>query len=109
MKKGKGETALITWDCGSTLYDSVELASLAHLIERHMMALPALDRSNASRSEGGGTTVKIMKDFHSVGTSIRYVDQKKMMIKRGRKEKQKPNIIKSALCRLFSSIRFLKK
>lgn len=77
MKKGKGETALITWDCGSALYDSVELASLAHLLERRMMAFPALDRSNnASRSEGGGTAAKITKNFHRTGASARYVDGK---------------------------------
>ncbi|KAF7826152.1 uncharacterized protein G2W53_017316 [Senna tora] len=28
------------WDCGSPLYDSYELVSFTHLIERHMMALP---------------------------------------------------------------------
>ncbi|XP_031131681.1 uncharacterized protein LOC116033066 [Ipomoea triloba] len=28
------------WDCGSPLYDSFELVSVAHLIERNMRALP---------------------------------------------------------------------
>ncbi|XVE58016.1 hypothetical protein DITRI_Ditri04bG0136300 [Diplodiscus trichospermus] len=28
------------WDCGSPLYDSYELASLGHILERHTMALP---------------------------------------------------------------------
>ncbi|KAI3901250.1 hypothetical protein MKW92_040970 [Papaver armeniacum] len=28
------------WDCGSPLYDSFELVSLTHVIERNMMVLP---------------------------------------------------------------------
>ena len=28
------------WDCGSPLYDSYELVSLTHLIERHFMVFP---------------------------------------------------------------------
>ncbi|KAI8546224.1 hypothetical protein RHMOL_Rhmol07G0100800 [Rhododendron molle] len=113
MKKGKGETALITWDCGSALYDSVELASLAHLLERRMMAFPALDRSNnAPRSEGGGTAVKITKNFHRASASTRYVDgrseeddDKKEEGKRTRNQ----NMIRSAFCRLFSSRGFLEE
>ncbi|KAK8475048.1 hypothetical protein V6N13_020791 [Hibiscus sabdariffa] len=31
------------WDCGSPLYDSYELASLSHLIDRHLMKLPFRD------------------------------------------------------------------
>ncbi|KMT20349.1 hypothetical protein BVRB_1g003480 [Beta vulgaris subsp. vulgaris] len=33
------------WDCGSPLYDSYELASLSHLIERHLMIIPSLGGS----------------------------------------------------------------
>lgn len=33
------------WDCGSPLYDSCELVSFSHIIERHMMELPYLDGS----------------------------------------------------------------
>ncbi|CAA7062508.1 unnamed protein product [Microthlaspi erraticum] len=32
----------ILWDCGSPLYDSYELVSLTHIIERHFMSLPYL-------------------------------------------------------------------
>ncbi|CAH8330765.1 unnamed protein product [Eruca vesicaria subsp. sativa] len=32
----------ILWDCGSPLYDSYELVSLTHIIERHFMYLPSL-------------------------------------------------------------------
>lgn len=32
----------VVWDCGSPLYDSYELVSLTHIIERHFMYLPSL-------------------------------------------------------------------
>ncbi|XP_061349871.1 disease resistance-like protein DSC1 [Gastrolobium bilobum] len=35
------------WDCGSPLYDSYELVSLDHLIDRHLMTLPSLHGSYA--------------------------------------------------------------
>ncbi|RWW05100.1 hypothetical protein GW17_00031642 [Ensete ventricosum] len=28
------------WDCGSPLYDSFELASFSHVLDRHTMVLP---------------------------------------------------------------------
>jgi hypothetical protein len=41
-----------TWDCGSPLYDSFELVSLHHVLDRHLMILPfpigALPRQDAS-------------------------------------------------------------
>lgn len=37
--------ALAIWDCGSPLYDSYELVSLTHLIERHLMTPPSLGGS----------------------------------------------------------------
>lgn len=41
----KDEGIMKVWDCGSSLYDSYELASLGHVIDRHTMALPFLSRS----------------------------------------------------------------
>ncbi|ONI23364.1 hypothetical protein PRUPE_2G184300 [Prunus persica] len=41
----KEEAELGVWDCGSPLYDSYELVTVSHLIERHLMALPSLGRS----------------------------------------------------------------
>ncbi|GKU96707.1 hypothetical protein SLEP1_g9914 [Rubroshorea leprosula] len=38
------------WDCGSPLYDSFELVSLSHLIERHLMVLPSLGSARVSPS-----------------------------------------------------------
>lgn len=33
------------WDCGSHLYDSYELVSFSHLLDRHVMLLPFLKNS----------------------------------------------------------------
>ncbi|KAK7381999.1 hypothetical protein VNO80_00620 [Phaseolus coccineus] len=35
------EKAMAIWDCGSPLYDSHELVSLDHIIDRHLMAFPS--------------------------------------------------------------------
>ncbi|GMN29261.1 hypothetical protein TIFTF001_044333 [Ficus carica] len=43
MKKTGEEdqvAVIVLWDCGSPLYDSYELASLIHLLERHSIASP---------------------------------------------------------------------
>ncbi|CAK9163039.1 unnamed protein product [Ilex paraguariensis] len=73
-KKGKEEPAAMVWDCGSPLYDSFELVSLSHLIERHMMALPSPGRSapfivplSMPRSEDDATIMK-MKHYREVGS-----------------------------------------
>ena len=39
MKKAEGGIVWESWDCGSPLYDSFEVASVGHLIERHALAL----------------------------------------------------------------------
>jgi len=48
---GKEEgLVLATWDCGSPLYDSFELASLHRVLESHLMVLPFPGDDAASRS-----------------------------------------------------------
>lgn len=42
------EETIKVWDCGSPLYDSYELASLSHVIDRHMMILPSLSPMSGS-------------------------------------------------------------
>jgi hypothetical protein len=54
-RRGKEEdeeerVVLATWDCGSPLYDSFELASLHHVLERHLMVLPFPGAAAVSRS-----------------------------------------------------------
>lgn len=40
LREGDRKRDVAIWDCGSPLYDSFELASLSHMLERHLMALP---------------------------------------------------------------------
>ncbi|PVH38297.1 hypothetical protein PAHAL_5G221900 [Panicum hallii] len=47
------ELVFATWDCGSPLYDSFELASLHHVLESHLMVLPFPGAAAASRSRRG--------------------------------------------------------
>ncbi|XWS76902.1 hypothetical protein CRYUN_Cryun01aG0217800 [Craigia yunnanensis] len=44
-EKNEDAATFAIWDCGSPLYDSYELVSLSHLIERHQMKLPSLGGS----------------------------------------------------------------
>ncbi|KAJ6415071.1 hypothetical protein OIU84_003965 [Salix udensis] len=49
-KRKAEQSAADAWDCGSPLYDSYEIASLGHVIDRHSLALPFPSGSN---EEGG--------------------------------------------------------
>uniref|UniRef100_M1AWS0 Uncharacterized protein n=1 Tax=Solanum tuberosum TaxID=4113 RepID=M1AWS0_SOLTU len=46
--KASSSTSSIIWDCGSPLYDSYELVSLVHLIERNTMILPVTEAGYSS-------------------------------------------------------------
>ncbi|EOX95768.1 hypothetical protein QQP08_001460 [Theobroma cacao] len=41
-EENEDAAAFAVWDCGSPLYDSYELVTLSHLIERNLMKLPSL-------------------------------------------------------------------
>lgn len=71
------------WDCGSPLYDSYELASVGHILERHTMAFPFFCRDSGGEdrmtkiktkgpgvwkrkeSNGGQKWKKLRTGFHS--------------------------------------------
>ncbi|XWS38257.1 hypothetical protein CRYUN_Cryun19dG0115800 [Craigia yunnanensis] len=82
------------WDCGSPLYDSYELASFGHVLERHTMALPYPCRplmrfkiiSNKPKAEG--KFEREMANLHGVGLFGKFVrwTLRKMRIRRERKE-----------------------
>ncbi|KAL2468801.1 uncharacterized protein Fot_50377 [Forsythia ovata] len=78
----KEEKTLKLWDCGSPLYDSHEVASISHVIERHFMVFPYLNGSRnvkesslissiqsesinaaSSRKVRGFSVVKFLKDL----------------------------------------------
>ncbi|KAM7531384.1 hypothetical protein LguiB_034794 [Lonicera macranthoides] len=105
MKKAKeeeeeedgGSANVIVWDCGSPLYDSYELVSLCHLIERHMMSLPSqgeslpfIAASNNSRSIVDDNALK-MNNSQKLGTLSKFVDKNmwKKMAFRGAQERPK--------------------
>ncbi|KAJ6701831.1 SERINE/THREONINE-KINASE [Salix koriyanagi] len=72
--KGKKEQAAINvWDCGSPLYDSYEIASLGHLIDRHSLALPS---PCGPEKEG-----RVVIDYASMPR-----DQEKAVCRSGRKD-----------------------
>lgn len=41
-EKGEDIEGISKWDCGSPLYDSYELVTLSHHIDKHLMTLPNL-------------------------------------------------------------------
>ncbi|KAM5555588.1 hypothetical protein ABKV19_023486 [Rosa sericea] len=106
--KGDHEAALAIWDCGSPLYDSYELASVSHLIERHLMAFPSLggsskrfiakfshsSSSKTTSTTSNSTTMKEAKGSNSMEENLSKILGIKKMWKRkglfgGTKEKTK--------------------
>ncbi|XP_050238722.1 uncharacterized protein LOC126688161 [Mercurialis annua] len=63
-EKENEEKNLAVWDLGSPLYDSYEVVTLSHLIERHLMILPSFGSSRISNN-------KISPDDHvAVSTTL---------------------------------------
>jgi hypothetical protein len=77
-KRPEEEKAAILWDCGSSLYDSYEIASLGHVLERHTMALPlfcgprrfTVSPTTSSSEHGRGTLEKEAAVTISVRSSL---------------------------------------
>ena len=68
-KRKEEQAAINVWDCGSPLYDSYEIASLGHLIDRHSLALSSpcgpekegrvvIDHARTPRDQEKGLEVK---------------------------------------------------
>ncbi|EXB61979.1 hypothetical protein L484_002759 [Morus notabilis] len=103
--KEEKELELAIWDCGSPLYDSYELVSLSHLIERHLMILPSLGgsrRFNISRfsrpvdvgppmKSNVGINTKVAKGSSMVASLSEFMERKmwKRKVFGQRKEKTK--------------------
>jgi hypothetical protein len=51
LERKQEEKTLAIWDLGSPLYDSYEVVSLTHLIERQLMTLPSLGGSKRLSSK----------------------------------------------------------
>ncbi|MBA0560048.1 hypothetical protein Golob_016974 [Gossypium lobatum] len=97
--KGKNEDAatFATWDCGSRLYDSYELVSLSHVIDRHLMELPYSDGSKRPMtgishptdftpvSIADPTSNSIAKESSSLRSSSQVLEEKKGEVKASEK------------------------
>ncbi|KAK4728845.1 hypothetical protein R3W88_021833 [Solanum pinnatisectum] len=78
IDKASSSTSSIIWDCGSPLYDSYELVSLVHLIERNTMILPVKE------SEPEIDVVKMRRCYSSKeGEKINSDGNKVRKLKRG--------------------------
>ncbi|KAG2725476.1 hypothetical protein I3760_01G068300 [Carya illinoinensis] len=80
---GGGEEALAIWDCGSPLYDSYELVSLAHIIERHLMKLPNIS---------GGSKRFIARSFSLANNRVASIvsNPTRKMCKGGKDHRENP-------------------
>ncbi|KAB5569350.1 hypothetical protein DKX38_003143 [Salix brachista] len=103
------EKALAIWDLDSSLYDSHELVSLTHLIERHLMTLPSLGGSKRLSSKktsqasvavpaailvsnmGSKSETKRLRSSSTLNTLSEFVKRKLRIKKRIRSHRRKDN------------------
>ncbi|KAG5251723.1 4-hydroxy-tetrahydrodipicolinate reductase [Salix suchowensis] len=101
------EKALAIWDLDSSLYDSHELVSLTHLIERHLMTLPSLGGSKRLSSKktsqasvavpaailvsnmGSKSETKRLRSSSTLNTMSEFVKRKLRIKKRIRSHRRK--------------------
>lgn len=98
QKEAEEVEAIAIWDCGSPLYDSYELVSLSHLIERHLMALPS-DHCGPRRITGR------FSDVSEVGSARTL----RSLWKRRMKEKEITYRLSSGFYGLLNRIGFRRK
>ncbi|KAL4599030.1 hypothetical protein ACB092_11G097200 [Castanea dentata] len=92
-KEDEEEEEKEIWDCGSPLYDSYELASLSHIIDRHLMAFPYLGLGGCgSRSNN----VVVM-----VSESLNREEKKFKKVTIGGRRNEKPQKIKTWISSFF--------
>ncbi|KAL2511306.1 Uncharacterized protein Adt_16906 [Abeliophyllum distichum] len=96
--KGKWEDGeMKKWDCGSPLYDSYELVSVSHLIERHFMILPYYDLRGSSRASPNQMEESTLMCFLSELVESK-AWKREMDTKRGKKKKKKSKTGISRIC-----------
>ncbi|CAL9154893.1 unnamed protein product [Musa hybrid cultivar] len=78
------------WDCGSPLYDSFELASFSHVLDRHTMVLP---------TELQGKRM----------TMVAWRENNERRKKKKKKKKKAKKIIQRGLRAIYSRIAFWRK
>lgn len=57
---GEEEESTKIWDSGSPLYDSYELVSLGHVIDRHIMELPSLSGSRGLTNQSSSRSSNLI-------------------------------------------------
>ncbi|KAJ9148044.1 hypothetical protein P3X46_030140 [Hevea brasiliensis] len=105
------QSAAIIWDCGSPLYDSYELASLSHLIDRNMMALPFpcgskrfnIYQSNFPREEKGLNMIN-QEGFQQEGLLSKLMSSYSWKRTRDKERNEKT---RKASCRFYSLCRMI--
>lgn len=100
------------WDCGSPLYDSFELASLYHLLDRKLMELPSPAEPSSSRGEVGASgddkgQSKVVVLGGLVGANMRM--RKKRKVDGGLIKGSKVKKLKTGLHTFCSSLAFWRK
>ncbi|PSS11668.1 4-hydroxy-tetrahydrodipicolinate reductase [Actinidia chinensis var. chinensis] len=120
-KEEAGELAMKIWDCGSPLYDSYELVSLDHVIDRHVTALPFLSGSQwvTNRVSQFSSVTPLIKEVgasrrakrSSMVSFFREFVEKSLRKMRGKEERgEKPKkVVKSCyyanICKMIGSRR----
>ncbi|CAI9781523.1 unnamed protein product [Fraxinus pennsylvanica] len=76
------------WDCGSPCYDSYELVSMSHLIERHFMILP-YDLRGSSKASSNEIEESTIKYYLSELVERRARKRKRKMDAESKKKKER--------------------
>ncbi|KAK4266962.1 hypothetical protein QN277_023817 [Acacia crassicarpa] len=89
------------WDCGSPLYDSYELVSVTHLIERHWMIFPFQAASSSNNSSSHHETARRLMwlSSSSKNTAVKTTINNK--ISREARNKDKAETTTSGFARFF--------
>ncbi|KAI3974888.1 hypothetical protein MKX01_004999 [Papaver californicum] len=117
-KRNDHEEEFQVWDCGSPLYDSYELVSLTHVIERNLMLLPfSVIRSSkrftvSSRfssgkdliANAGTSTSMIRENSFKVSSSTLLSDH--VMRKIIKKKRKRDTVIRKILSYISCGIKF---
>ncbi|KAM2383292.1 hypothetical protein COP2_042053 [Malus domestica] len=106
------------WDCGSPLYDSYELVSVSHLIERHLMALPyslggsrrfianfcthpSSGMASPVSSDMRSSTTREAKGSSSSNVGIRKIWKRKVFFGEGKDKAKKRKLRFSVFCNMI--------
>ncbi|XXG82182.1 hypothetical protein AAC387_Pa10g0181 [Persea americana] len=108
QKEREDGEAATPWDCGSPLYDSFELASLYHLLDRNVMTLPCID--GPFRGEmGGREDGKEYKKVVILGGFVEEGMKRKIGVHGGIMKDNKFKKVKASFHGFYSSVAFWKK